>query len=96
MDTRFETVHNYNELATFDRVSDAVARFPVLADRPDLLADVACIALNRLPPRYVRHDIDARFYMSNEEHTQNEAAVIAAVEFALDFVLSRTTARQTK
>jgi hypothetical protein len=96
MDTRFETVHNYNELATFDRVSDAVARFPQLSERPDLLADVACVALNRLPPRYVRHDIDARFYMSNEEHAQNDAAVTAAVEFALDFVLSRATSSVTK
>ena len=31
------------------------------------MEDVACIALNMLPGRYVRYEIDAEFYNSMEE-----------------------------
>ena len=37
--------------------SHAAKRFPQLAT-PELLADIACVALNRLPPRYIRHEVD--------------------------------------
>jgi hypothetical protein len=32
----------------------------MLSDNPELLSDVACVALNRLPPRYIRHIVDMR------------------------------------
>ena len=32
-----------------------------------MLADVACVALNRLPARYVRHDVDMVFYLTEQE-----------------------------
>jgi hypothetical protein len=61
-----------------------------LAGDAELLADVACIALNSLRPRYVRHDIDMHFFTSNEERARNESAVRAAVEAAFARI-ARTT-----
>ena len=90
MTSRFETVHNYNDEAVFRAISECAPRYPLLAGEPELLADVACVALNRLPPRYVRHDLDTNFYMSDDARAQFEAAVKAAVSYAFDFVQSRT------
>jgi hypothetical protein len=54
---------------------------------------VACVALNRMRPRYIRHDVDNIFYMSDDERSQHEIAVTAAVAFAFAFVRSRTACR---
>lgn len=32
----------------------------------DYLSDVACVALNRLPARYIRHEVDMAFYMTQD------------------------------
>ncbi|MGA9027518.1 MAG: late competence development ComFB family protein [Steroidobacteraceae bacterium] len=93
MFTQFESVHNSNEEAIFGKVLDAAPGYPKLAGDPELLADVACVALNRLPPRYIRHKVDMDFYMSADERRRREAAVKAAVEFAFGFVQSRLAAR---
>jgi len=85
----FESVHNYNEQAIFRKVIDSVALYPEFADNAELLADVACLALNRVPPRYIRNSVDLTFYMSSEEREKIEATVKAAVEFAFKFVRSR-------
>ena len=84
----FETVHNYNERLIFELISDSAYRYPALSD-PELLADVACVALNRMPPRYVCHDVDMSSYMTNDDRAKSEAAVKAAVEFAFSFMQAR-------
>lgn len=90
MGARFDTVHNINEETVFSAVGAAAARYPKISNQPGVLADIACVALNRIPPRYVRHDIDLSSSMNDEDRTQNEAAVKAAVEFAFDFVQRRS------
>lgn len=52
----------------------------------DYMADVACVALNRLPPRYIRFEVDMAFYMSADEYVQTQKAVEDAVTDALAFV----------
>lgn len=86
-----ESIHNHQERAVFELVLGIAPHYPALAGDAELLADVACIALNSLRPRYVRHDIDMHFFTSNEERARNEAAVRAAVEAAFARI-SRTTA----
>jgi hypothetical protein len=88
MNSDFDAVHNYNERLIFELISDSADRFPTLSD-PELLADVACVALNRMPPRYVCHDVDMSSYMSSDDRAKSEAAVKAAVEFAFSFVQAR-------
>ncbi len=52
----------------------------------DYMADVACVALNRLPPRYIRFEVDMAFYMSPDEFVRTQQAVQDAVTDALAFV----------
>ena len=51
-----------------------------------LLQDVMCVALNHLPPKYIRHDVDMLFYTSPAERVELEEKAKQAVEFAVDYV----------
>jgi competence protein ComFB len=79
----YTSVHNYYERLVFDqlmRVSDK-ARLDA-----NFAADVVCVALNHLPPRYVRHDVDMTFFMSPIEHEEILMKVAKAVNGAIDHV----------
>ena len=87
------SIHNYYEKAVFAAVRDQAQAFPHLLDNDDTLADIACVALNRLPPRYIRHEVDLAFYQTEHERTETERSVQEAVEFALGFVQARNAMR---
>ena len=89
----FTSVRNHNERAVFDAVSRQAERYPGLAHDPELLADVACVALNRLAPRYIRHEVDFVFYLGDGEREDNERQLLGAVEYAFGFVQARTAMR---
>ena len=82
----FELVHNHHERAVFAAVTEAAARFPGV-EAKNLLADVACAALNRLPPRYIRHEVDFAFYLTDRERIDNERAIGEAVAYAFELSL---------
>ncbi len=63
-----------------------LANPPLATD--DLLEDAACIALNQLPTRYIRHYIDASFFMSANERARMEAEVEHAVHQAFERLLA--------
>jgi competence protein ComFB len=50
------------------------------------MADVACVALNRLPPQYYRYEVDMAFYMSPNELFQVKERVMKVVTEAIVFV----------
>ncbi len=81
----FENIHNYYEKLVLERMHDALIEQQGITNE-DLLEDVACVALNRLPTRYVRHDVDTAFFMSDEERQHMAIQVIAAVDAALEYV----------
>jgi hypothetical protein len=85
-----ESIRNYQELAVCDLITASAARYPALAARPGLLSDVACVALNALKPRYIKHNVDLHFFETPAERARNEAAVRTAVEAAFEFVSHRT------
>jgi hypothetical protein len=76
-------VHNYYERLVTESILKTDARS--ISD-PDFLADVSCVALNHLPPRYIRHDVDMSFFMSPVEREETEDKVQRAVDYALIFV----------
>ncbi|WP_127478255.1 late competence development ComFB family protein [Sulfurivermis fontis] len=84
----FENIHNYYEKLVLEHLQDALTKQQGITDQ-DLLEDVACVALNRLPTRYVRHDVDTAFFTSDEEWQRMEKQVAAAVAAALDYVRER-------
>jgi hypothetical protein len=58
----------------------------------DLLAHVACVALNRMHPRHIRHEVDFAFHQRTLNVLKRSASS-AAVEFAFGFVQARTAMR---
>lgn len=87
----FASVHNYYERPVMQAIADASARYPQM--RAELLPDVLCVALNRLPPRYIRHEVDLVFYLTEKEYAEIERAVTEAVAFAFEFVQARAAMR---
>ncbi len=84
----FEQVHNYYERLVFEAVAQ---RAEAYADfTADMLADVACVALNRLPARYVRHDVDMMFYLTEPERNAIEVSLNEVLKFAFGFVGNRS------
>lgn len=83
-----EQIHNYYERLVVDEVVRRVRDNPDVT--ADMVADMACVALNRLPARYVRHDVDLVFYLTEAERHQSETAMDAAISDALKLVLARS------
>lgn len=88
-----DSIHNWFEKAVFNAVSEHAKHFPHLSGDANALADIACVALNRLPPRYIRHEVDLAFYQTEHERTESERSVLEAVEFAFGFVQARNAMR---
>jgi hypothetical protein len=89
--TDFESIRNHHEQPVLAAVEAASSRYPLLGH--DLLADVACVALNRLPPRYIRHAVDLSFYMGEQERADTERRIDEAVTYAFEFVQARVAMR---
>lgn len=89
----FGSVRNHHEQAVYRCVVETAPHFPGISHRPELLVDVACVALNRLPPRYIRHEADFAFFVGDRERADTELAVSEAVEYAFGFVQARTAMR---
>lgn len=81
----FDTINNYFEKLVFDVIKEKL-QSNKLEQNDELLADIACVALNQLPARYVRHNVDMIFYMTLEEKEQNQIIVEDAVDMAIDYV----------
>lgn len=88
----YGSVHNYYERLVFEQLLRASDR--AAADH-NFMADVACVALNRLPPRYVRHDVDMTFFLSPTEHDEILDKVAKAVNEALNYVEGRGTRKSS-
>lgn len=83
----FEQVHNYYERLVFEEVARRSIHQPDFT--PAMLADVACVALNQLPARYVRHDVDLVFYLTERERHEIALGLAEALEYAFAFVGKR-------
>jgi hypothetical protein len=87
----FDSIHNHHERAVFEAVLAERPSYPGVPDA--VLADVACVALNRLPPRYIRHEVDYAFYLTEQERDFNAVQLNQAVKYAFEFVQARNAVR---
>ena len=87
MSIDFTSVHNHYERPVFDTVVRLAPGYPYLD--AEALPDVACVALNRLGARYIRHSVDLAFYLTEKERNAMEQTVKDAVVFAFEFVQAR-------
>ena len=85
----FSTVYNSHEKTIFEAVTAAAPRYPVIAADDGLLADVACVALNRMPPHYIRHSADLAFFTTEKERQTVLRNVAESVDFAFGYVQAR-------
>jgi len=76
-----DSVHNY-----YERMVVSLLYRQLGDEDMNFLADVACVALNHLPPRYIRHDVDMSFYLSPHESQEMENKVAEAIKHAIEHV----------
>ncbi len=81
--SELDAIHNYYELLVFDQIQQLLSE---RIDDHDYIADIACVALNQLPPRYIRHSVDMAFYLSPNERQEMLDKVSKAVAEAIAFV----------
>lgn len=89
MEYNFDQVHNYYERLVFEEVARRAQVPEHINYTPDMLADVACLALNRLPARYVRHDVDMMFYLTEQERQAIDRSMDEVLKFSFSFVKER-------
>ena len=95
MEYNFDQVHNFYERQVFEEVASRAQTPQYMDFTADMLADVACLALNRLPARYVRHDVDMMFYLTEPERQAMHQAMDEVLLFSFGLVRERT-ARATR
>ena len=78
-----ENIHNFYEKLVGEALAEQLKDEPIDIDD---MSDIACVALNRLPPRYFRHEIDMAFYLSPTEYKEMTDKVHLAVKEAIDYV----------
>ena len=81
-----DQIHNYYESKVVEAVSEMGSQRGYDAEQ---MIDVACLALNNLPTRYFRHEVDLAFYMSAHEHDDINRRVRQAVNDAIGYLESQ-------
>lgn len=81
------SIVNYYEKLVFDHIQATLVDTRKIGTL-DAILDIACLALNRLPSRYIRHRIDAAFYMTDHERQKMQGDVDVATRQAYEFVLA--------
>lgn len=74
-----DSIHNYFERLVFNEIKENYIGKELSEEQ---LTDMACLALNQIPPRYIRYDIDMSFFMTPQQHHEVEQKVALAVETA--------------
>ena len=83
-------IHNYYEHLIVERIG---ALGLDKTHTTDYLADLCCLALNQVPPRYIRFEVDMAFYLPQSERQQMEMNVDYALNKAREF-LDRDSSRE--
>lgn len=78
-----DDIHNYYEHLILERIQ---ALELDKTKTSDYLADLCCLALNQVPPRYIRFEVDMSFYLPQNERQQMEMNVADAIDKAKKFL----------
>ncbi|PID43066.1 MAG: competence protein ComFB [Proteobacteria bacterium] len=78
-----DNIRNYYENRVVEELEVQVQEGRFGMDR---LTDIVCVALNHLPPRYIRHEVDMAFYLSPVEYDEMKNKVRKAVKEAIAYV----------
>ena len=78
-----DDIHNFYEHLVLERIETLGLN---KSKNADYLADLCCLALNQIPPRYIRFEVDMSFYLPQSERQQMEMNAINAVKQAISFL----------
>ena len=78
-----DDIHNYYEHLVLERINKLGLDG---SKSPDYLADLCCLALNQVPPRYIRYEVDMAFYLRQSERNQMEMNVEHAISKAIKYL----------
>ncbi|WJG08357.1 late competence development ComFB family protein [Aliiglaciecola sp. LCG003] len=78
-----DDIHNYYEHLILERIAELGLN---KNKSNDYIADLCCLALNQVPPRYIRYEVDMSFYLPQSERQQMEMNVTNAVNKAIEFL----------
>lgn len=81
----FDAINNFYEHLVFEAISREMENSDHEYSQ-DEIEDIACVALNALPSRYVRHTVDTVYFQSDEERISMGNSVKQAVKAAIDKV----------
>lgn len=77
-------IHNYYEKLVIDKL--ASMDITEANSTANYLADLCCLVLNQLPPRYIRYEVDMAFYLAPAERLQMEMNVTNAIQTSIKFL----------
>lgn len=78
-----DDIHNYYEHLVLERIEKLGLN---KTKNSDYIADLCCLALNQVPPRYIRYEVDMAFYLPKSERHQMEINVVNAVSKAMEYL----------
>ncbi|AAV82694.1 late competence development ComFB family protein [Idiomarina sp. M1R2S28] len=81
-----DDIHNYYERLVADRIEELELE---KQHSQEFLADLSCLVLNQLPPRYIRHEVDMAFFLPPSKRLDMEMQVHKAIAEALEFLKGR-------
>ncbi len=81
-----DDIHNYYEHLVVDRI--AALGLHTSKDA-DYIADLCCLALNKVPHKYIRYEVDMAFFLSQEERVKMETEVNTAIDEGIKILDSR-------
>lgn len=78
-------IHNYYEHLVFDYIDLHI--IPNTEGKSDdYFLDIACIALNKLPTRYVRYEVDMAFFLHQQDRLDMKKAVRESITEAKSYI----------
>lgn len=78
-----DDIHNYYEHLVLDRIESLGLN---KSKDENYLADLCCLALNQIPPRYIRFEVDMSFYLPASERQQMQMNAINAVDQGMSYL----------
>ena len=85
-----DSIRNFYEELVFENIQKTLIDTGKIQTM-DTVQDIACLALNSLPARYIRYRVDTIFYMPDSEKKKMLDDVAAAVQESYKTVSSKPT-----
>ena len=88
-----DDIHNYYEHLVLERIEILGLN---KSKEENYLADLCCLALNQIPPRYIRFEVDMSFYLAQSERQQMQMNAVNAVNQAISFLDQNSAEKKLK